>query len=156
MDTFNGSQSAFQSSIRYQDHGVRVAAVYCSDGRFEAQCADFLRHGLGIDRCDLIVVPGGPARLAGYDDPAFADNAVLDELTFLVQAHQLERVILIQHDDCGFYQHKLGIKTHELRPLQDADVIRAAEAVKKATGLDNIDCYCAVVTSQGISFEPVS
>lgn len=146
----------YHSPVTYQNSGVRAAAVYCSDGRFEAQCEDFLRNGLGIDRCDLVVLPGGPARLAGYDDPAFSENAVLDELAFLVQAHELERVILIQHDDCGFYQHKLGISADELRPLQDTDVARAAEAVRQATGLATIECYCAVVTEVGIRFEPVS
>lgn len=146
----------FTSSVTYQNSGVRAAAVYCSDGRFEAQCADFLRNGLGIDRCDLVVLPGGPARLAGYEDPAFEDNAILDELAFLVEAHALERVILIQHDDCGFYQHMLGISADELRPLQNADVTRAAEAVRHATGLEAIECYCAVVTEDGIRFEPIS
>ena len=146
----------YVSSVSYQSSGVRAAAVYCSDGRFEAQCADFLRNGLGIDRCDLIVIPGGPARLAGYEDPAFADDAVLEELAFLVEAHALERVILIQHDDCGFYQHMLGIKADELRPLQDADIARAAEAVQHATGLEHVECYCAVVTQDGITFEPIS
>ena len=146
----------YQSPVEYKNSGVRAAAVYCSDGRFAAQCEDFLRNGLGIDRCDLIVLPGGPARLAGYDDPAFEKNAVLDELAFLVEAHALERIILIQHDDCGFYQHQLGISADELRPLQNTDVARAAEAVSETTGLTNVECYCAVVTDTGISFEPMS
>ena len=59
----------YRSSVMYQDGGVRAAAVYCSDGRFGAQCEDFLRNGLEIDRFDLVVLPGGPARLAGYEDP---------------------------------------------------------------------------------------
>lgn len=146
----------YESPVKYQRSGVRAAAVFCSDGRFATQCEDFLRNGLGIDRSDLVVLPGGPARLAGYEDPAFEENAVLDELAFLIEAHELERVILIQHEDCGFYQHKLGISAEELRPLQNNDVLLAADAVQKATGLANIECYCAVVRGEGVCFEPVS
>jgi carbonic anhydrase-like protein len=148
--------STYHSTVAYKNDGVRTAAMYCSDGRFGAQCEDFLRNGLGVDHFDLVVLPGGPARLAGYEDPAFADNAVLDELAFLVEAHSLERVILIQHDDCGFYQHKLGISADKLRPLQDTDVARAVDAVRQATGLARIECYQAVHDDDGVRFEPVS
>lgn len=145
----------FQSGIDYQNGGVSAAAVYCSDGRFSAQCEDFLFHGLGIEHCDLIVIPGGPARLAGYAEPSFDEHAILDELTFLVQAHGLTRVILIQHEDCGHYQHKLGVSRDDLRPLQDTDAMAAAQAVRDATGLKRIECYCAVVVDGKVHFEPI-
>ena len=145
----------FESGIPYQNGGVSTAAVYCSDGRFSAQCEDFLFHGLEIEHCDLIVVPGGPARLAGYDEPGFDDHAILDELAFLIESHQLQRVILIQHDDCGHYQLRLGVSGEDLRPLQNLDAVRAAQAIHDATGLERIECYCAVVSEGAVQFEPI-
>jgi len=147
----------YRSNIPYKTSGIQALAVYCSDGRFEAQCEDFVRKGLGIERFDLIVLPGGPARLVGPEDSAPGQQTAIEELSFLVKAHNLQRVVLIQHDDCGYYQHVLGISGDDLRPLQQADAAKAIEAVHQATGLEQVECYLAVADDDdGVSFEPIS
>jgi hypothetical protein len=145
----------YHSPVEYNQERIHAAAVYCSDGRVGEHFDDFLHNGLGLPRYDRVALPGGPARLAGYADALIDERAVLDELRFLADAHGLVRVILIQHEGCAFYQHRLGIDGDDLRPLQDADLAKAADAIRDATDLSQIEGYYAMLTAGGMCFRPV-
>ena len=79
---------------------MHAAAVYCSDGRIGEHFDDFLQNGLGLPRYDRVALPGGPACLAGYDEAKVEQVGIVDELKFLIDAHKLLRIVLIQHDHC--------------------------------------------------------
>lgn len=155
MATQSTAENTYQSPVHYDEQRIRAAAVYCSDGRVGEHFDDFLQNGLGLPRYDRVALPGGPARLAGYDDDTIATRGVMDELKFLVEAHGLTRVILIQHQGCAFYRMRLDVDGESLRPLQESDLARAVEAVRDYTGLQKIDCYFAKLNDEGISFVPV-
>ncbi len=145
----------YTSPVEYNQERIRAAAVYCSDGRVGEHFDDFLKNGLGLPRYDRVALPGGPARLAGYADALIAECAVVDELLFLAEAHGLTRVVLIQHEGCAFYRQRLGIEGEDLRPLQDADLVKAADAIREATDLAQIEGYYAMRSARGMLFKPV-
>lgn len=145
----------YTSPVEYNQERIRAAAVYCSDGRVGEHFDDFLHNGLGLPRYDRVALPGGPARLAGYADALIDERAVIDELLFLVEAHGLTRVVLIQHEGCAFYRHRLGIEGEDLRPLQDADLVKAADAIREATDLAQIEGYYAMRSASGMRFRSV-
>jgi len=145
----------YTSPVEYNEERIHAAAVYCSDGRVGEHFDDFLQNGLGLPRYDRVALPGGPARLAGYAEASFQEHAVMDELIFLAEAHGLTKIVLIQHEGCAFYQQHLGVQGEDLRPLQDADLDKAADAIKNATGLTNIEAYYAMRSASGIRFVPV-
>jgi len=126
----------FDSSIAFDESRIHAAAVYCSDGRWGEQMDDFLHRELGLPRYDRLVVPGGPAALAG--DMAFWREAeLLDKhLRFLIDVHALERVVLIAHQDCAFYTRTLGVSASELEARQNKDLAAAARRVR---GLGPVD-----------------
>ncbi len=155
MTSQHTTDNAYQSPVQYDEQRIRAAAVYCSDGRVGEHFDDFLQNGLGLPRYDRVALPGGPARLAGYDDDTIATRGVMDELKFLVEAHGLTRVILIQHQGCAFYRMRREVDGDALRPLQEDDLVRAVEAIRDYTGLQQVDCYFAKLTDEGISFVPV-
>lgn len=145
----------YNSPLPYEEARIRAAAVYCSDGRVGEHFDDFLQNGLGLPRYDRVALPGGPASLAGYDESTIESHAVMDELFFLIEAHGLQRVVLIQHQDCAFYQMRLGLKGEELRRIQDDDLSRAAQAIREHTGLEQIQGYFASRSEYGIHFRRV-
>ncbi|MCA9290807.1 MAG: hypothetical protein KDA25_06740 [Phycisphaerales bacterium] len=145
----------FHSRHRYDPERMHVAAVYCSDGRVGEHFDDFLQNGLSLPRYDRVALPGGPASLAGYAEARVAQEGAVDELKFLVEAHDLTRVVLIQHEGCAFYTARLRVGTQHMAALQRADLVRAAYFIRHVTGLERIDAYFARRTDEAIIFEPV-
>lgn len=148
--------SPFRSMIRYDARRMHVAAVYCSDGRVGEHFDDFLQNGLGLPRYDRVALPGGPAALVGYAEARVAQEGAVDELKFLVEAHALTRVVLIQHENCAFYTARLKVPTQNMAALQRADLVRAAYFIRHVTGLKQIDAFYARKDGDAIVFDPVS
>lgn len=134
---------------------MHVAAVYCSDGRVGDHFDDFLQNGLGLPRYDRVALPGGPACLAGYAEARVAQDGAVDELKFLIDAHQLTRVVLIQHQACAFYGQRLNVPAERMESLQKADLVRAAYFIRNNTGLQDVHGYFARRDGEGMVFERV-
>lgn len=145
----------FKSRIAYEVDRIHAAAIYCSDGRIGAQVDDFLTNGLNLPKVDRVCLPGGPACLAGYVEATLEHQGVVDELNFLVEAHGLDRVILIAHQSCAFYGGRLTLAESRLQLIQEADLVRAAALVHQVTKVDNIEAFFARIDGDSIVFEPV-
>lgn len=145
----------YQSNLPYHTKRMHAAAVYCSDGRVCEQYDDFLQNGLKLPRYDRVALPGGPACLAGYAAARLEEAGVLDELKFLVDAHKLQRIVLIQHEDCAFYKVRLTVREQSLEQLQRADLVRAAHMIRQVVDIKLIEGYFARRVNEGVAFEPV-
>jgi hypothetical protein len=89
--------TVFESSLHFDENRIRAAAIYCSDGRYGEQIDDFLHNGLQLPRCDRLVVPGGPAALAGHFLAFREEDGLTEQMRFLIRAHELQRFVLIAH-----------------------------------------------------------
>lgn len=145
----------YESSLPYERQRIHAAALYCSDGRLGEHFDDFMQNGLKLPRYDRIALPGGPACLAGYSQAQLEEAGVIDELRFLIEAHELTRVILIQHENCAFYGIRLAVAPERMPQLQKADLVRAAYAIRKVTSLEQIEGYFARREDQGVVFDRV-
>jgi len=145
----------YESKLPYHTKRMHAAAIYCSDGRVCEQYDDFLQNGLKLPRYDRVALPGGPACLAGYSQARLEEAGVIDELKFLVDAHGLKRVVLIQHEDCAFYSARLEVPRDSLEQLQKSDLVRATYAIRHAMNMETVDGYFARRTDTGVLFEPV-
>lgn len=147
--------AAFVSSVPFEAERVGAAAVYCADGRFGDQMDEFLHQGLALPRYDRVAVPGGAACLADHVQAMRERSALERQIGFLVEAHALDRVVLIAHQDCAFYG-TIRWRAASLEAQQFADLARAAEKVRAyAVGLE-VDAYIAKRTADGrVRFEPV-
>lgn len=146
----------YSSSIPYIVHRLRAAAIYCSDGRVGAHFDDFLQTGLDLPHYDRVALPGGAACLADHDAAHVQQASVAEELKFLVEVHELERVVLIAHQGCGFYKAALKLPDGLLEGQQRSDLATAARAVRDLTGIDKVEGWFLRVSDDGaVSFEPV-
>jgi hypothetical protein len=148
----------YESRIVYNPQRIHGAAIYCSDGRVGEHFDDFLFNGLRLPRYDRVALPGGPACLAGHEQAVLERDGVADELRFLVEAHGLDRVILIAHANCAFYTQRLGIEHPEVLELrQRADLVIAAAAVRHETGFgpNQVEAYFCRPGGDRVVFERV-
>jgi len=146
----------FQSTIPFNADRIRAAAVYCSDGRFGDQCDELMHVALGLPRYDRLAVPGGAACLAGHFATYREEEGVAEQLRFLVRVHELERVVLIAHEHCGFYAERLNVSPLQLESQQREDIRKAVWKVRTISRNIEIDAFLARKRWDGsIQFETV-
>jgi hypothetical protein len=147
---------AYRSSIAYEASRIHAAAVYCSDGRVGEHFDDFLQQGLKLPRYDRVALPGGPACLAGHTEAHLEEQGVVDELKFLVDVHELKRIVLIAHGGCAFYSKRLKLPEEYLEPQQKIDLVKAAGFIRDITRIDAVEAYFARQSLGWVAFEPVT
>lgn len=143
-------EALFHSSVSFpHEPAWHALAVYCSDGRFAPACGQFLdQHFAG--RCnDRLVIPGGPGALVHNDDR----DAQLEGMRFLVEAHGLSRVLLIMHEQCGYYAHKLAVEGEAMRDRQHADAEVAASLVRERLPAVEVDTLRAVIDGNRVAIQ---
>jgi len=143
----------FDSKTPYEPQRIHAAAIYCSDGRMGEHFDDFLQNGLKLPRYDRLALPGGPATLAEHPQTRLEHAAVADELKFLVEVHGLDRIVLIQHQNCAFYTGRLGLSGFSVEQQQRADIKEAADFVREVTKVDRVEAYFARRMDSHVRFE---
>ena len=145
----------YTSQLPYNAERVYAAALYCADGRVGEHFDDFMQNGLKLPRYDRIALPGGPACLAGHAQARLEEQGVVDELKFLIEAHKLSRIVLIQHEGCAFYKSRLNVRNQSMEQLQIADLARAAFSIRHWTNLEHIEGYFCRIKPEGVVFDRV-
>jgi hypothetical protein len=80
-----------------------VLAIHCGDYRFQSAFQEFLNRSLNLDgNYDLMVIPGGPLSLTLFEYLPKFNWASGKWVRFFADQHKIRRLILIQHQDCGF------------------------------------------------------
>ena len=144
--------SAYISEVPFQQPRIGAAAIYCSDGRYGDQMDEFLHHALGLPRYDRVAVPGGCACLAHITALREA-GAMEKQLRFLIESHQLDRIILIAHEDCGFYKHvRLRVPLYS---QQLADLKLVADRIRGFGLPVKVEAFFARKIDEMVQFEPV-
>jgi hypothetical protein len=138
--------STYQPASPLNRANTDVLVVHCGDHRFQACFHDFLNQGLNLNgNYDLLVIPGGPQSLTLAEYlPKFSWSS-WRWFRFLVELHDLKRLVLIQHQDCAWYK-TLPLHLHhspEPRQRQEQDLRRVTEALKKDFPELNVELYYA-------------
>jgi hypothetical protein len=150
-----GVIARWTSSRPFDAQRVGAVAIYCSDGRYNEQFDEFLHTQLGLPRYDRLTLPGGPGALAGHFMAYRDEEALVDQLGFLIEAHKLERVVLIAHAGCGFYLKKLGIAERAMRARQEEDLGKAAARIAGISSRVRAESYFASPGESGVVIERV-
>lgn len=137
---------SYQPASRLNRAATDVLVVHCSDHRFQAGLYEFLNQGLNLnENYDLLVIPGGPQCLTLVEYLPKFSWASWKWFRFLVEAHSLRRMILIAHQDCGWYK-ELPRHLHaspEPRQRQEEDLRRVQHALKKDFPELSVELYYA-------------
>jgi hypothetical protein len=144
----------FHSSDRFDENRVGAAAIYCCDGRYGDHFDEFLHKGLHLPRYDRLALPGGAACLAGHFLAFKEEEALVEQLRFLIRAHELSRIVLIAHQDCGFYAGRLRLPAAQVEDQQREDMQAAVRRIKSLSHDLAVDTFFARVHTDGtVRFE---
>lgn len=147
----------FTSTHPWNPERIGALAIYCSDGRWGEAFDEFCHEALGIPRYDRFAVPGGPAWLTLRDVSLLRSyDATCEHLEFLVQAHELERIVLITHYGCAFYHRIMKMDPDGCLPAQESDLRMAATVLRVRFSHLRVEGYLAMQSERGLSFHPVS
>ena len=95
----------FQPSSKINNTPAETLVVHCSDHRFLAGIHEFLDCGLNLNQnYDLLVIPGGPQSLTLVEYLPKFSWAGWKWFRYLVETHELRRLVLIAHQDCVWYR----------------------------------------------------
>jgi hypothetical protein len=142
--------SSYASRLPWSGERPDTLVVTCSDGRWRPHIEDFLANGLNLPPTfDLIEVPGGAEPLALLDLIPKDFNFFRRRLEMLVEAHSIRRVLLIAHENCGWYkERKLGPMKVDLKSRQLADLRRAKLKVREWFDDVPVETYYARLEGQ--------
>lgn len=146
--------SVYTSIEPWNPEPIRAMAIYCSDGRWGAAFDELCRRHLLVPRYDRWVVPGGPGCLIGRDGNDVSPF-VREQVDFLVQAHELERLILITHYGCGFYGHLLQKSADECLETQMNEMKQAAALLKGWYPQMLVQPFLAMISGNALTFHAV-
>jgi hypothetical protein len=126
--------------------GTDVLVIHCGDYRFQGAFYEFLNRNLNLnENYDLMVIPGGPQSLSLVEYlPKFSWSS-WKWFRFFVEKHGIRRLILIQHQDCAWYQ-TMPAHLHassDLRERQEQDLGRITNALKKDFPDLSVELYYA-------------
>jgi hypothetical protein len=152
--------SSIQLSSPLQRADTDALVIHCSDHRFQAAFYEFLNLKLNLnENYDLLVLPGGPQCLTLVEYLPKFSWAGWKWFRFLVDTHDLRRLILIQHQDCHWYDD-LPLHLHsspEPRLRQEEDLRRARVALARERPDLSVELYYASWDAgEHISVETVS
>jgi len=142
----------YVSPLPFDEQRVGAAAIYCSDGRFGEQMDEFLHNGLGLPRYDRVAVPGGAACLGGHLMVYHEAQALDRQLSFLITSHELTRIVMIAHDNCGFYKG-LWLSEMSIEKQQALDLQKAAEQIRSHHPKVQVESYLARRSEGNVTFE---
>ena len=150
----------YQCQSRLQRSKTEVLVIHCSDHRFQGGMREFLDEGLGLHaNYDSLVVPGGPQCLVELQSlPKFAWASRKWSRT-LIELHGLQRLVLIAHQDCGWYKWlaKWDPTPGAVRQKQEEDLRAANEAARALEPRLSVDLlYAGWDSSDAITVESIS
>src|SRR5687767_7080599 len=148
--------SVFTSTEPWHAERIGALALYCSDGRWGKAFDEFCHQHLQIPRYDRWAVPGGPAWLATPASGGGFVQAARTQIDFLVNVHELERIVLITHYGCAEYGQRLERPPLECVPAQLDDLNTAAEVLRAWYPGIGVEGYLAMRRGRALSFHELS
>jgi len=125
-------------------------AVFCSDERFLGAVFEYLEKRLGIKRCDMMVVPGGPAFIVN------GEKNLLDRMKLLVKNHSISEILLFSHFSCAYYENRYGnSESKKLFKRQLNDIKKCRRLLNKCFPGSAVRAFYIDINGDSIVFKAV-
>lgn len=119
--------------FKFKDaHHCDAAVIMCVDFRFTQYYIDGVKETFGIETFDTWAVPGaGKNFVAGADD-SFAAALIEKIKTVSVGLHDIKKIIVLDHADCGAYGGRKAFQNIETETNKHAEDLAEAKKVLHA------------------------
>lgn len=126
LNSAKGLTQKNQTPMKFDETHPEALVIQCSDGRYTPIVAELMRSN-GIERYDVMAMPGGPALLDMASASILQSEACKNGTSFLVKGHGIKKIWLLAHAGCGFYKNALiGMPSQSIIDRQNNDLQRAA------------------------------
>ena len=138
--------------IKISEARCLALVISCSDYRFVAAQRE-ARVALGLNNAyDLVARPGGVRSLVQPISEA-ASVTMLEEIRLLYELHGFERILLMNHMNCGAYA---GITTPENEEALHREHLAAAKrTLREAYPGLTVEPYLSVIVDDSVEVVPV-
>ena len=129
--------------------------IHCVDDRFQDAFERFIAEELKIFVYNPIVIAGGALALASDHFARF--GYIWDQIEFFIGDRGINRVILINHEDCAWYgfEHP-DFKPGELKDRGRTDLSAAAANIRDKFPQVEVICFWAELSGESISFHKIN
>lgn len=148
-------EAAFPVEQQFREEFAHTLAIYCSDGRFALACEQFIRQTLGEEWFDRYIVPGGAGWLCLDVLTVWEHEMARKHVSSLVEAHSIQRVILIAHQQCGFYE-RYRLSPEQTVRKQMADLQTATRILQERYPNIKVEAYYLRVADGLPRFEAIT
>jgi hypothetical protein len=135
-------------------HKAQAIVHTCIDFRFRKALNDFIENELNLHSVDLKTDGGGVKKI--FEEGPIREW-IFQNFQIAFDLHGVERVVLINHQDCGAYGGTKAfqsleeeLRNHEIQLRHSVSVVRAKFPSKQ------VDAYLALISADGeVSFKQV-
>lgn len=140
----------------YQNqHQAQALALFCMDFRFKDAALEFLKHDLGLVDLDLVVLAGAAKNLAAPQDSSDF-KVTLKQFELSSKLHQIKKIVLIDHQDCGAYGGSAVFETSKgEREAHIINLRKAGEILRQRFPDKEIVLFYAKIIGKEIKFERI-
>lgn len=149
--------------MKWSNSRPHTLVVACSDGRLQDQTDAFLHGDLNLAGFDRFYVPGGGGALSASGPDFFRAVQMRKECLYLVQLHEVSRVILLFHGPsakgpadavCADYRRKLpSTPPVDIAQRQRLDALELLKISHEFAGKAEVSAYrCEVDEQREVSF----
>lgn len=137
---------SFKSTLKLRGAETDTLVVHCSDHRYQLVVFEFLNKGLELNgNYELLALPGGPQCMTLVEYMPKFSWVLTRWVRHLVDSLELKRMILIAHQDCGWYKqlpfHLFGLDNPRKR--QEDDLKRVRSSLARDFPQIRVDLYFA-------------
>jgi hypothetical protein len=149
----------FAVGMAWRPERPHILVAACSDGRLQEATDLFLSRSLGVRHYDRLYAPGGAGALSSSGRDFMRSHQLRQECRYLVDAHQVESLILIYHGPapdgpteacCVDYRRKLPWASDaQLREQQEKDAQELLAERWQWAGKARVSIYRCEVSHNG-------
>ena len=113
-------------TYRLENITSNTLVIHCGDPRFQTAFHDFIRAGLGISNYTPLIIGGG---IHAFGMQTFLPKnfkIIWEQIKFFVKEGELDQIIIINHEDCKWYEKMKGYYGNISLPLKGKKDLKQA------------------------------
>ena len=141
---------------RLDDRPSEALVIHCGDPRFQSAFRRFVTEELGIVNYTPVIIGGGVHAFGVQSFLPKNFKILWEQVKFFVKENKLRRIIIINHEDCKWYEKMSGYHPRIELPLKGKlDLQDAALTILRDFAGVQVQTYWAAVDNDRVYFTPV-
>lgn len=142
--------------FKYENkHRAQACALFCMDFRFKDATLKYLKKQLNLEDLDIMVIAGASLNIASPRTSADYDIA-LKQIKLSTKLHQVNKIIIIDHADCGAYGGRTAFSsTEEEEEVHTNNLLKSKKILQEKYPNQEIILIYANLIGSEIKFQEI-